>query len=81
MASTARAIGPTLGGFMYAWSQVSGLGWPFDHRFLWNVLTLLVVLTLVETRLLPESINRKKVAPPPVVELEEDAVSPRETRV
>ena len=63
MASTARAIGPTLGGFIYAWSQVSDIGWPFNQRLLWNVLTLLIVLTFVETRLLPESINRKKVAP------------------
>ena len=44
-------------------STQSGLGWPFDTRLLWNVLTLLVIIVYLETRMLPDSINTKKVAP------------------
>lgn len=82
MASAARAIGPTLGGFLYAWSQSNGLGWPFDLRFLWNVLTLFLLLAILETSLLPLSINVKKVAPPPRVPTEsEEPEGVEETKV
>ena len=49
LASLARFIGPTLGGFVFAWSQSNALPWPFDRRFLWSILTLLVVVVLLES--------------------------------
>ena len=61
---------------------LTGLGWPFDLRFLWNVLTLFLLLAILETSLLPLSINVKKVAPPPRVPTEsEEPEGVEETKV
>ena len=58
----------------------TGLGWPFDSRFLWNVLTVLVCTALYEAWILPASINFKKVEEKAPDTAEEEEGS-KETRV
>ncbi|KAI8893003.1 major facilitator superfamily domain-containing protein [Globomyces pollinis-pini] len=45
IASLARAVGPAVGGIVWAWSTQNSLGFPFNHLFLfWLVISLLVLL-------------------------------------
>ncbi|CAG8642337.1 8762_t:CDS:2, partial [Ambispora gerdemannii] len=38
IASLSRAIGPALGGTLWAWSLNNNLGFPFDHHFIFVVI-------------------------------------------
>lgn len=62
-ASLGRAIGPVVGGFLFAWSETSGYPWPLDYSCTFYVLSLLAIVLMWFTCHLPRSIERKKREP------------------
>jgi hypothetical protein len=51
-ASFARALGPALGGIIWAWGCQNGLPGPFDHRFIFLVINVVVAGLLVHSYVL-----------------------------
>ncbi|KAJ9059616.1 hypothetical protein DSO57_1000575 [Entomophthora muscae] len=47
LGSLARAVGPTMCGLLYAWSLGNGLSFPFDYRFMFNVIATMCLGTFV----------------------------------
>lgn len=57
-ASFARAVGPALGGTIWAWSCSNGLSLPFNHVFLFVFVIGVSVLIIVHSwTMLDDSIN------------------------
>ena len=63
LASTARVIGPFVGGVVFAWSESNGLPWPLDYHLVWNLQTLICAVVLYQSMLLPGSIDQAKADP------------------
>ena len=63
LASTARVIGPFVGGVIFAWSESNGLAWPLDYHLVWNIQTLIGAVVLYQSLLLPGSIDKAKTDP------------------
>ncbi|KAJ3354201.1 hypothetical protein HDU91_005795 [Kappamyces sp. JEL0680] len=48
-ASFMRTIGPSLAGSLFAWSNQSGLAFPFDKHFIWGFLGLICVSCTIQS--------------------------------
>jgi MFS family permease len=59
LSSIGRAIGPTVGSVLFAWSNTNGLSWPLNFHLVWDMCGIggLAVALLVYT--LPTSIQQK----------------------
>lgn len=58
--SLARAIGPSLGGAMFAWSNTAGLPFPLDYHFVFIFISLCTAgMTIYSFRLSPDIARRK----------------------
>eukprot|EP00042_Codosiga_hollandica_P046992 m.503451 g.503451 ORF g.503451 m.503451 type:complete len:96 (+) comp57347_c0_seq1:1295-1582(+) len=63
VASTARFLGPFLGGIVFAWSEQGEHSWPFNHTFVWVVLSVLELFAISTVGRLSPEIDHKKKAP------------------
>jgi len=52
-----KAIGPTIGANLFAWSVSNGLSYPFDYTFLYNIIAIISLISFFLTYLIPETIN------------------------
>eukprot|EP01121_Diplochlamys_sp_Union-15-3_P010263 TRINITY_DN2872_c0_g1_i1.p1 TRINITY_DN2872_c0_g1~~TRINITY_DN2872_c0_g1_i1.p1 ORF type:complete len:539 (-),score=39.89 TRINITY_DN2872_c0_g1_i1:44-1660(-) len=61
MVSFLRSIGPFLGGLSFAWSVKTDTYFPFNHHFMFVVVSLLMVLLMCLTIRMPLSLNKPKL--------------------
>jgi hypothetical protein len=54
-----RALGPALGGSLFAWTATSGYAWPLDFHLTFYLCGLGAMGTLTLSSLLPDSVNFK----------------------
>lgn len=47
LAGITKALGPSVGGNVFAWSSTSGLSWPLDFRFVWHIILMSMALALL----------------------------------
>lgn len=55
-----RTFGPYLAGTAFAWSVTSGNAWPFNHHFMYLVVTVCSLIGAIESYFLPRSLNKPK---------------------
>ena len=57
VASLFKAIGPTVAGFIFSWSIASDRGFPFDFRFVFEIVAILCVVCSVTSLFMTSAIN------------------------
>ena len=63
-AALGRALGPAVGGALFAWSEASGRRWPFDYHFVWYVDAVVCACALALSTQLPRSVLTQTPAQP-----------------
>ncbi|XP_065838334.1 uncharacterized protein [Oscarella lobularis] len=58
-ASIARMIGPSLGSYLFAWSESNGYGYPLNYHFVFGFTSSVCVIAIVIGCLLPESTSER----------------------
>ncbi|KAI9355683.1 major facilitator superfamily domain-containing protein [Zopfochytrium polystomum] len=59
-AAFVRCIGPALGGIMWAWSLTNELPFPFNYWFVFLCLSILGLVTSVQSRYIPGSVGQRR---------------------
>jgi len=56
----ARAVGPTLGGVLFAWSSSNGLPFPLNFHFVFNLIAIFCLFNILLTLTLSKNIDKRK---------------------
>jgi len=68
MTSFSRTLGPLLSGIALSWGMSNGLGFPFDQYFVFFVLGLVLLLSVILSCILPQTIDARKKWPNEIIE-------------
>jgi MFS family permease len=52
-----KAIGPSVGGTVFAWSIARGLHFPFNYNFVYNVLSIISLILFFLIKFIPKDLN------------------------
>jgi len=66
--SFARTLGPLLSGLALSWGMSNGIGFPFDQYFIFFVLGIVFVISVILSCILPPTINVRKKFPTQTIE-------------
>ncbi|CAG8649943.1 25221_t:CDS:2, partial [Dentiscutata erythropus] len=57
LASFARAFGPALGGFLWSWSLINNLGFPFNYSFVFILISFVAFIGHIQSSYIPPELG------------------------
>ncbi|XP_064395465.1 uncharacterized protein LOC135342613 isoform X1 [Halichondria panicea] len=65
LAAVGRSLGPVVSAPIFAWSETTGLSWPLNFHFMFDLMIISAAVVFALSFFLPKSIEYKREPPPP----------------